>query len=284
MVLGGGLLVLPTLRHLMRTYVAPEDDPDRARPAPLWAAGMVAVSAAALQLAGQRLDWVALGLLAAGLVGLGVGLPRLMPACFSRLARGLPAVIVSRGLLAGAFVGGEAFVPLMLVEERKVALVLAGAALTAGSIGWTTASWLQSRPWLRIRRDRLITLGCVSLAIGLGSTGLIAFLPSIPYVVVAVGWVFSGLGMGLATASTSLAVMTLSNPAEQGRNASSLNLADALGAGLFVGVSGSIFAALHATGNLPLTFGTVLLSMAVLAVLAAVSSLRIGVVRNELQG
>ena len=40
--------------------------------------------------------------------------------------------------------------------------MLAGAALTVGSIGWTTGSWLQSRPWLKIRRDRLITLGlCV---------------------------------------------------------------------------------------------------------------------------
>ena len=69
-----------------------------------------------------------------------------MPACFLRFGRGLPAVIVSRGLLAGAFVGGEAFVPLMLVEERHVALVLAGAALTVGAVGWTAGSWLQSRP------------------------------------------------------------------------------------------------------------------------------------------
>ena len=119
-------------------------------------------------MAGQRLDWVALGLLVAGIVMLVLGLPRLMPACFNRLERGLPAVIGARGFLAGAFVGAEAFVPLMMVEERKVALVLAGAALTVGSIGWTTGSWLQSRPWLKIRRDRLITLGCVSLTIGLG--------------------------------------------------------------------------------------------------------------------
>ena len=221
--------------------------PGRARPAPLWAAGLVALAAAALQLAGQRLDWVALGLLVAGLIAvLVVGLPRLMPACFNRLGRGLPAVIVARGLLAGAFVGGEAFVPLMLVEERKVALVLAGAALTVGSVGWTTGSWLQSRPWLKIRRDRLITLGCLSLAVGLavdraGRAGARHCRIGL----VGVGWIFSGLGMGLATSSTSLAVMTLSRGAEQGRNASSLNLFDALGAGLFVGVSGTIFAALH---------------------------------------
>ena len=210
-----------------------------------------------------------------------LGLPRLMPACFNRLERGLPAVIGARGFLAGAFVGAEAFVPLMMVEERKVALVLAGAALTVGSIGWTTGSWLQSRPWLKIRRDRLITLGCVSLTIGLAGTGLVALIPAIPYWAVAVAWIFSGLGMGLATSSTSLAVMTLSEESEQGRNASSLNLSDALGAGLFVGVSGTIFAALHDSGNLALTFGAVLMSMAVVGLLAVLISLRIGPVKSE---
>jgi MFS family permease len=204
-----------------------------------------------------------------------------MPACFAQFGRGLPAVIVARGLLAGAFVGGEAFVPLMLVEERQVALVLAGAALTVGSVGWTTGSWLQSRPWLKIRRDRLITLGCLSLALGLGSTGLVALVPALPYFLVAAGWVFAGLGMGLATSSTSLAIMTLSRTAEQGRNASSLNLSDALGAGLFVGVSGTIFVALRTTTDLSLTFGVVLGAMALLALLAALTSLRIGPVRNE---
>ena len=281
MVVGGGLLVLPTLRRLMYAWVPAKSDPDGPRPAPLWAAGAVALAAAALQLAGQRLDWVALGLLVAGLAGLALGLPRLMPDCFAQFGRGLPAVIVTRGLLAGAFVGGEAFVPLMLVEERQVALVLAGAALTIGSVGWTTGSWLQSRPWLKLRRDRLITLGCLSLVLGLGATGLVAFVPDLPYFLVGAGWIFAGLGMGLATSSTSLALMTLSRTAEQGRNASSLNLSDALGAGLFVGVSGTIFVALRTTTDLSVTFGVVLGAMAFVALLAAVTSLRIGPVRNE---
>lgn len=284
MVVGGGLLILPTLRRMMRTWAPAEPDPDGPEPAPLWAAGAVALGAAALQLAGQRLDLVALALLVAGLAGLVLGLPRLMPACFAQFGRGLPAVIVTRGLLAGAFVGGEAFVPLMLVEERKVALLLAGAALTVGSLGWTAGSWLQSRRWLPVRRDRLITVGCLSLVLGLGSTGLVALLPALPYYLVAAGWVFAGLGMGLATSSTSLALMTLSRTTEQGRNASSLNLSDALGAGLFVGVSGTIFVALRTSTDLSLTFGVVLGSMALLALLAALSSLRIGPVRNEFAG
>ncbi|HZA05886.1 MAG TPA: MFS transporter, partial [Propionibacteriaceae bacterium] len=281
LVVGGGLLILPTLRRLGRSWTPAERDGEAAAPAPLWAAGVVALAAAALQLAGQRLDWVALGLLVAALAGLAVGLPRLMPACFAQFGRGLPAVILARGLLAGAFVGAEAFVPLMLVEERGVALVLAGAALTVGSVGWTTGSWLQSRPWLGIRRDRLISLGCLSLTLGLAGTALVALMPGLPYYLVAVSWVFAGLGMGLAVSSTGLATMTLSRDAEQGRNGSSLNLSDALGAGLFVGVSGTIFAALRTSVDLSVTFAVVIGTMAVLALLASLTALRIGPVNNE---
>jgi MFS family permease len=282
LVVGGGLLVLPTLRRMSRSWAPAPADPDGASPAPLWAAGLVALSAAALQLAGQRLDWIALGLLAAGLGGLAVGLPRLMPACFSRLGQGLPAVILARGLLAGAFVGAEAFVPLMLVEERSVALVLAGAALTVGSLGWTAGAWLQSRPWLPVRRDRLITLGCLSLALGLAGTAVVALVPALPAFLVGVAWVFAGLGMGLSVSSTSLTTMTLSRDAEQGRNASSLNLSDALGAGVFVGVSGTLFAALRTTTDLSVTFAVVIGTMAVVALLAVLATLRIGAVHNEL--
>jgi Kef-type K+ transport system membrane component KefB len=153
--------------------------------------------------------------------------------------------------------------------------------LTFGAVGWTTGSWLQSRPWLRIRRDALITLGCCSVASGLAVVSLVAFVPTIPYALIAVSWVLGGLGMGLAISSTSLATMSLSAVAEQGRNASSLNVYDALCAGIFVGVAGTVFAALHSSGNLALTFGLVELSMAVVALLGVFTSLRIGVVRNE---
>jgi Kef-type K+ transport system membrane component KefB len=90
---------------------------------------------------------------------------------------------------------------------------------------------------------------------------------------VGVGWIFAGLGMGLATSSTSLAVMTLSEVSVQGRNGSSLNLFDALGTGIFVGLSGTIFAALRPTGNMSLIFGIVYAAMVGVALLAVGSSL-----------
>ncbi len=280
LVIFGGVMALPSLLRMIRLY-RPDTSNATRKPAPLWAAGLVCTATAALQLAGQRLDWIALVLLIGGLAMLLLGLPQLMPPGFLRFRRGLSQVIQTRGLLPGAFFGGEAFVPLMLVEQRSVPLLQAGAVLTVGAIGWTAGSWLQARPWLQIRRDRLITAGCCAVALGLALVALVAVFPAMPYLMVAVAWTFGGLGMGLAISSTSLAVMSLSTAAEQGRNASSLNLYDALGSAIFVGIAGTIFAALQPSGNLALTFGMVQLSMVVVALLAVLTSFRIGVVRNE---
>ena len=81
---------------------------------------------------------------------------------------------LARALLPGAYFGGEAFLPLMLVEQRHVPLVLAGAMLTVGAVGWTTGSFLQCQPRLPLRRDQLITIGCLTVALGLALAGVIA--------------------------------------------------------------------------------------------------------------
>jgi len=280
----GAIVSTPTLLILIKNFTPPEpaaDGAPRAKPAPLWAAGVVALAAAAIQLAGQRLDLIAIVLFVAGVAGLGLSLPRLMPPGFLHWRPGLTAVIWVRALLPGAFFGSEAFLPLMLVEQRQVPLVVAGAMLTVGAIGWTTASWLQSQTWLRVRRDRLITYGTLSVTLGIAVCLVAALLPGLWFGIVGVGWLFAGFGMGLATASTGLAVMTLTPAGEQGRNGASLNVGDALGSGLFVGLTGSIFAALHDTGNLSLTFGALLAAMIVVGLAATASSLRIGPVRND---
>lgn len=274
----GGAMVLPTVRVMMRIPM-PEVSAEAAsglRPAPVWAAFATAVAAALLQVAGQRLDWWGLALAVAAVALLVLGLPRLMPPGFLRVGRGLPSVILARALLPGAYFGGEAFLPLMLVEQRNVPLLLAGGTLTVGAVGWTTGSFLQANRRLPLRREQLITIGCLNVAIGLALAGVIALVPSLPYALIALSWVFAGLGMGFATASTSLATITLSPEDAQGRNGSSLNLGDALGSSVFVGLAGTIFGALHPGGNLAVTFGAVLLSMSVVAVLAMLASLRVG--------
>lgn len=271
----GAAMALPPLSRVV-------DDTVGTRPvehAPLWAAGLAALGAAALQLAGQRPGPA--GALA-GLLGLAmvaVSLPRLMPPRFFRLGPGLAPVITVRALMAGAFFGTEAFVPLMLVEQRGLSLLLAGAALTIGSLGWTAGSWLQSRPSVRLSRERLITLGSAALLAGVAVTALVSWL-ELWVGLVAVGWVLAGLGMGMSTASTSVATMALSRPAEQGRNASSLQFGEAFGGGLFIGVGGTVFAALHERVDPTTTFGSVLGAMTLVGLLAVLVSLRTGAITS----
>src|SRR5215475_9593727 len=113
------------------------------------------IGTAAVQYAGQHLVWTS-GLLAIFGVGLLViSLPRLLPAGTLRYASGLPAVITSRGVLAGAFFGAEAFIPLMLQRERGYTAQAAGFALTCAALSWATGSWYQGRPSLRISRATL---------------------------------------------------------------------------------------------------------------------------------
>lgn len=85
------------------------------------------------------------GLAAAGLA---VGLPagrRLLPGGAWRAARGLPAAVTTRGLLAFAFFGGDAFVTLAFVGARHRGITLAGLALTSTTLSWTAGAWLQAR-------------------------------------------------------------------------------------------------------------------------------------------
>ncbi|NUS52933.1 MAG: MFS transporter, partial [Nocardioidaceae bacterium] len=238
-----------------------------------------AVGAAGIQLAGQRSGVTAVVAAVLGLALVAVALPPLMPPGFFRFGRGLPPVITVRALVAGAFFGAEAFVPLMLVEQRGLGLLLAGSALTVGSLGWTVGSWLQSRRFVRLRRDRLITLGAGCVWTGVTVVALVGYLEW--WVgLVAVAWVVAGFGMGIAIASTSVATMTLSSTGDQGRNSSSLQFGEAFGGGLFIGVGGALFATLHPSGDLDRTFGTVLAAMAVVALLALLASLRTGRIRS----
>ncbi|MBA3528933.1 MAG: MFS transporter [Propionibacteriaceae bacterium] len=277
-------MVVPSLLKMMRDRSGVDAEAATRPPAKLGSAGIAALAVVALQLAGQRLDWVSIPLAVAGVALLSISLPDLMPVGFFRFGRGLPAVIVVRGLIAGAFFGAEVFIPLMLVEQRGLSLLLAGMVLTVGAIGWTTGSWVQSRPQLKMRRDRIITTGAFFVVAGLTAALVTAAVPGAWVGLIAVSWVLAGLGMGLAFASTALAAMALSPVAEQGRNASSLQLGEALGGSLFVGLSGSIFASLHPSGQLALTFGSVMAAMALVGLTGALISLRIGRLRNELHG
>jgi len=211
----------------------------------------------------------------AGAVLVLAALPGLLPAGALRLARGLPSVVVVRGLFTAAFFGAETFVPLMLVTERDLSPALAGLTLTAGAVGWSAGSWLQSAGRLPVGRPTLLVAG--GLVIGTSVLLLAATpLPGVPPWLVAPIWSLGGLGMGLGMSSTSVLTLDLSEPGAEGRNSSGLQVSDALGGVLGIGVAGAVFAVLHDPGGSDAgTFALIWVVLGVVGLASAPVALRV---------
>ncbi|OMI33788.1 MFS transporter [Streptomyces sparsogenes] len=230
-------VMLPALRKVERGRTSPAMNRRR-----ILLALAVASGAGLLQYAGQDLAWISLVPAAAGLALLVPCVLRLLPRGTFRAARGLPSVVLLRGIAAGSFLGAESFVPLMLVTERGLSATAAGLSLTGGGLTWALGSYTQSRPRLEPYRERLMSAGMVLMATAIALVPL-ALLDSVPAWVVAVAWVIGGYGMGLVISSGSVLLLKLSGPDEAGSNSASLQVSDALGNITLVGLSGVLFVA-----------------------------------------
>jgi MFS family permease len=165
---------------------------------------------------------------------------RLVPPGTARAAPGLPAAIAVRGVLTFAFFGTDAFVPLAVTDGRGDPSWVAGLALTAAVIGWTTAAWIQQH---RIHHDgprRLVAVGCALVAVGAG--GALLLLHGAPLLVAIPLWSIAGFGTGLAYAPLSVTVLGTAIPGSEGKATSSLQLTDVLGVALGTGASGALVA------------------------------------------
>lgn len=179
---------------------------------------------------------------------------RLLPRGSLSAQAGLPAVIALRGLVAAAFATGEVFIPLYLTREQGWSLAHAAMALSAAALTWSAGSALQAR--LRDDRHRRqgLRLGFVLLAAGIAIVAAQVVLAA-PAGLVVAGWTLAGFGIGLAFPMLSVLVLRLSAPAEQGRNASALQLADALCSSAALALAGALFG----LGSGALAYGAVLL-------------------------
>ncbi|MFD9815468.1 MFS transporter [Streptomyces sp. NPDC059080] len=240
----------------------------------------VAVGAWLLQYAGGHLTPYAALPAAAGLALLVPAVRRLLPPGTFRAARGLPTVVLMRGLAAGALVAAESFIPLLLVSERGLSATLAGLSLTGGGLTWALGSYVQSRPGCERHRERLMGAGMAFLALATAAVPLV-LSDAVPVWTVAVAWTLGGFGMGLNISSGGVLLLKLSRPEEAGANSASLQMADALGNVVLVGLGGALFvafgggspttpAATHtATASHPAAFLAVFATMAVVAALGA---------------
>ncbi len=266
------LVVLPIVLALpqVRAYDGPPPGGPTLRRGRLRLAAAAAVGAALLQAAGLRRDAIAVALILVALALLVPSVPRLLPPGTLVLRRGLPTVIAMRGILAGAFFGAEAFLPLMLVDQRGLSATLAGLALTGGALGWASGSWYQGRPNLTVPRYLLLRIGSGLVAAGIAASGLV-LLPVVPTFVAALAWTFGAIGMGMSFATISVLLFQLSPVADHGANSAALQLCDALFVIVFVGLAGVIFGSSHAAagGTHPGAYATILAVMVTLALVGA---------------
>ncbi|MFI0033939.1 MFS transporter [Streptomyces mutabilis] len=238
----------------------------------------ISLGAGLLQYAAQDLRWASL---LPGAVGVALLVPAvlgLLPRGTYRAVRGLPSVVLLRGVAAGSFIAAESFVPLMLVTQRGLSPTLAGLSLAAGGATWAAGSWLQSRARLEPHRERLMTLGMILVAAAI-ATAPSVLIDAVPAWTVAVAWGFGCFGMGLVISSTSVLLLKLSAPEEAGTNSAALQISDGLSNVVLLSAGGAAFAALgggtvshaatQATGSHPAAFAAVFLPMAGVALVGA---------------
>jgi len=260
---------------------------------PIWAAIAGTAGLTCLQAATQDIEHFDLKmapLAVLGLAAVGAALMKMMPTGFWRFRSGMPSLMWVRLTLAGSFMASYSMLTLLLTEDRGYSLEMASLAPAVGAFGWAAGTVLQSRPWLRLRRDQIILIGCIFETVSITVMAVVAAWKPAPggrdylMIVAVFALLGAGFGMGLASASTSLALMTLSPPEAIGRNTSNLQVADGLGSAFIAGIAGVMLASLVLRIGMAHTFGWIYGINAAFALVSALLAIRMGRVRNESSG
>jgi MFS family permease len=230
-------------------------------------AGLGVISGGPTGSAGRGYIAVAVALIAAGLALGWPALRRLLPAGTLRARPGLPATIATAGLVNMAFFGVDAFVPLALTDGRGQSATIAGLALTAATIAWTTGAWVQAQLAPRGARRGFVVAGLALIVIGIAGSAA-TLIPAVPVAVAPIAWGVAGLGMGLAYSTISLVVLETAPPGQEGTAASAMQLANVLATALGTGVGGVLVGAAGATGGITIQ-SVLMIGIAALAVVAA---------------
>ena len=261
----GTAFVIPVVRRLPPPS---HENTSPARKGLVTAAVAAAVGVAAITAGAQQLDWVSAPVIAVGLVLTVFAVRRLLPRGTFRAGRGLPSVVLSRGMMAGAYNAAESYVPLALTAVHGLTPSLAGLPLTIGALGWSAASAWQGR-YPHLSRSTLLQVAMVLVAVGIAGVALVTF-QRIPSWVVFPAWVFAGTGMGIGMPAVAVLVLGQSPDDEQGFNSSAVQLAEVMATVTLVGLGGVLINALASTahpGGPLLVFDLVLAGVAALGAL-----------------
>jgi MFS family permease len=160
------VMIVPVLRNM-----APAREPGGvpAQPPAPWALGRLAwASLAALAVLGLNLSRevrlpgfaAAPALLAVAAVVIALLAVRpLVPRGTLAARRGLPSVILVRGLASAGFFGAEVYLPYLLIEQYAFSPTFAGLTLTGGALAWAGAAAVQGRLGTRLSHRGAVRIG-----------------------------------------------------------------------------------------------------------------------------
>ncbi|WP_455835683.1 MFS transporter [Pseudarthrobacter siccitolerans] len=185
--------------------------------------------------------------------------------------RGLPSVILVRGLASAGFFGAEVYLPYLLIEQYSFSPTFAGLTLTFGAVAWAGAAAVQGRLGARLPHRGAVRIGsCMVLAAVLLALATAAL--HWPPAVVIAGWILAGGGMGLLYPRLSVMTLALSSKDNEGFNSSAMSISDSLGGALALATTGIVFAAFTTTAG---SFAGVFALCAVLAAAAVAVAPRV---------
>jgi len=238
--------VLPALAvtALLRGGSRGSAEADRARArsrAPVAIAATVGAGAAMVQFGASGRDLGHLLAAVVGLAALAAFARRLLPPGTARAARGLPAIVLLRGLSSGVYFTLEAFVPLWLVTVRRVPGAATGLAFTGATLAWAAASWAQSRALSRFPRSALVSLGVVILAASIG-IAVLGTLPGMPPYAEGAALVTGAVGMGLLVPSLTVLSLAATPADRQGYASSAMQTTQNLGQVITLALTSILFA------------------------------------------
>lgn len=208
----------------------------------------------------------------AAIVVIGMALRPLLPKATLRAGRGLPSVVLMRGLAAGAFFAAEAYLPYLLIERFDFSVTWAGLALMLAAFAWAGASALQGRYGERLGNRRISAISLSLMLVALLCV-LAAAVWGITPLLVIVGWAFAGGGMGLLYPRLTVLTLAYSGESDQGFNSSALSISDSTGAAVVIALAGLAVASL---GGGAAAFSIVFVFCAALVLVAAVPGFRLG--------
>jgi predicted MFS family arabinose efflux permease len=221
---------------------------------------------------------VAGGVLAAAAVVIAlVAVRPLVPRGTLLARRGLPSVILARGLVSAAFFGAEVYLPYLLVERYSFTPTFAGLTLTGGALAWAGASAVQGRMGAKLSNLRAMVIGSVMVLAAI-VLALVTTVLGWPAAVAIAGWISAGGGMGLMYPRLSVMTLAMSTPDTEGFNSSAMSISDSLGGALALAATGIVFTALTTTtagGVQGASFAGVFALTAAIAVVAVVVAPRV---------